>query len=355
MSLVFVNGFDDQMLTIVTASNGMQVSNFDTGTFRNGTTSYKARVFSGTTSYPDQYIWMPIPGGGDATVVVGAACQRDGVGNTFYVAQLLSDNGSTIHVTVTLNVSTGVLTAYRGAGNGTVLGTATLSGPALLPATWGYWEVKAVLSDTVGEVHVRFNSAAVLDVTGVDTKNGGTKTVFDSLCFPCSNGVNTYFDDMYVVTGSGSAPTDFLGDCKVQTLYPNGNGDFSQMVGSDADSVNNYALVNETGPPNTTSYVESATVGGRDFYAMGDLSGLPGTASVLAVQVSAWCNNADGGSARTAKLGVRQGTSETLSSGQALTAVTFLPVRGIFTADPASGTGWSQSGVNSMQAGIEVA
>jgi hypothetical protein len=80
-----------------------------------------------------------------------------------------------------------------------------------------------------------------------------------------------------------------------------GNGDFSQLVGSDADSTNNYLLVNEAGAPVTTSYVESDTVGQRDFYAMGDID--PVQRHRAGVQVSAYCNNPDGGAGRSAKLG----------------------------------------------------
>jgi hypothetical protein len=330
-----------------------------TSVFRTGTTSLRITHSSVTLAGTNGQA-LPIPGGGDATVIVGAALQWDTSNGTSTMAMSFnSDNTSTVHVTVYLNTASGVLNVYRGTNaTGTLLGTVTLSGTAMLLNTWNYWEFKCVLSDTVGEVHVRVNSTAVLDLTGLDTKNGGTKTVIDSIVLPGgygSAGAQTpivYSDDLYVVTGTG-APNDYLGDCKVSTIYPTGNGDYSQLVGSDLDSTNNYLLVNEAGAPVTTSYVESDTVGQRDFYAMGDIS-IPSTATVLGVQVSVWANNPDGGSGRSAKLGVRQSTSETLSANQALTAVTFLAARGMFTTDPATGAAWSQAGVNSAQAGVEV-
>jgi hypothetical protein len=351
MALVFINGFDDQLSSGVSSGTSMS---FDLSTVRTGTASGRIQGVNGASN--TGYFFLPIPGGGDATIVVGQALYLPNNVNSCAIATFLSDNGSTVHVTVGFKTSTGVLTVYRGGSGGTVLGTVTLSGTALLPTTWGYWETKCVLSDTVGEVHVRYNGAAVLDLTGLDTKNAGTKTVIDSVAYPSGFGDSayiTYIDDFYVVTGTGPSPTDFLGDCKVSTIYPSGNGDFSQLVGSDADSVNNYALVNEVGAPVTTSYVESDTVGQRDFYAMGDIV-LPSSATVLGVQVSAYCNNPDGGASRSAKLGIRQGTNEALSANQALTTATFLAARGVFTVDPATGTAWTQAGVNSVQAGVEV-
>jgi hypothetical protein len=351
MALVFINGFDDNMHSGSVV--GSAISTFDTGTFRTGTTSLKANSASSVSSV--NMLTLPIPGGGDTTMIIGCALYAPAVGN-IVLGQFLSDNGGTIHVTLVLALSTGLLQVWRGNNStGTVIGSVTLSGSAIATGTWGYWEFKCTLSDTVGEVHVRYNSAAVLDITGADTKNAGTKTVIDTVAY--ANGLSTvgiaFTDDYYLVTGTG-APNDFLGDCKVQTVYPNGNGDYSQLVGSDADSVNNYLLVNETGAPVTTSYVESDTVARRDFYTMGDIS-IPSNATVLGVQVTAWCNNPDAGSGRAVKIGVRQGTSEALTASLPLTAATFLAERGMFTVDPATGAAWSQSGVNSAQAGVEVA
>jgi hypothetical protein len=338
MSLVLINGFDDQMhgATGFTAPPSLSYNTTTPGG-RTGTTSLQGTNVGGSAG--TSYNAVAIPGGGDATVILGLAAQWNVSSGTVEFKFL------------------GVLTAYRGSiFSGTVLGSATLTGAPLLASTWTFWEFKIVLSDTVGEVHVRNNGVAVLDLTGVDTKNAGTGTKIEAVSVPQGivSPTVVYTDDWYIVTGTG-APNDFLGDCKVSTLYPDGNGDYSQMLGSDTDQINNYALVNEAGAPVTTSYVESNTVGQRDFYTVQDLTGIAATATVLGVQVTGYCNNPDGGSGRTAKLGVRQGVSEALSAAQALTAATFLPVRGVFTVDPGTGVAWNQAGVNSAQAGIEVA
>jgi hypothetical protein len=350
MSLVFVNGFDDQMHSA--SQFGNYPPAFDTTRFRTGTTSMQI----GTNNF-NSYMILPIPGGGDATVVTGFAGFFQNLADIVcLLAMFMSDNAATAHVSVTMAPSTGVLNVYRGTPSGTLLGTTTLSGAAIATNTWGYWEIKCVLSDTVGEVHVRYNGSPVLDLTGVDTKNAGTKTIIDSVTYPQGSGFSNpamNIDDFYLLTGTGT-PNDFLGDCKVSTLYPNGDGSFSQLLGSDGDQVSNFALVNEVGAPVVSSYVESATPGQRDFYQMQDLA-LVANATILGVQVTGWCSNADGGAGRSAVLGVRQGVSEALSANQALTGATFLAARGVFAVDPGTGVAWNQAGVNSAQAGVQVA
>jgi hypothetical protein len=328
MALVLINGFDDQIHGA--SAMGTWSGAFDTTNQRNGSAAFTS-VLSNLTSATNAGLLL-LPGGGDATVIVGSAMQFlalvGGATPNRLGWQFFSDNGSVIHVTVQFTPSTGVISVFRGGTGGTALGT-----------------------DTVGEVHVRLNGVAVLDLTGLDTKNAGTKTVIDAIGYPCGTSqTTTWVDDLYVVTGTGS-PNDFLGDSVVATVYPSGNGDYSQLVGSDGNSVDNYALVNEAGAAVTSSYVESATAGQRDFYQMADPS--PGGV-ILGVQVTALAENPDAGAGRSVAVGVRQGSSEAMTSNQALTGGSYVPARGVFVVDPATGVAWTQSGVNSAQAGLQV-
>lgn len=52
---------------------------------------------------------------------------------------------------------------------------------------------------------------------------------------------------------------------RIDTLRPNGNGYLNEWLGSDGNSIDNYAMVNET-PPSTLEYVESSVDGQRDMY-----------------------------------------------------------------------------------------
>ena len=104
-----------------------------------------------------------------------------------------------------------------------------------------------------------------------------------------SSGMN--FDDLYVCDSAGSTNNGFLGDCRIDTIYPSGAGNYTQFTPSTGS---NYTCVDETAP-NTTDYVDGATVGDRDSYALGNLSALS-SQTVYGVQVNAAILKDDAGS-----------------------------------------------------------
>ena len=111
------------------------------------------------------------------------------------------------------------------------------------------------------------------------------------------------YDDVYIADTTGSYNNDFLGELTVEHLRP-ASDDTAQWLGSDANSVDNYALVDEAGTYNGADYVASSTVGQRDLYVP-TASTQPITSPVVGVVVAAVAMKTDAGT-RTAKL-VRQG------------------------------------------------
>jgi hypothetical protein len=145
----------------------------------------------------------------NATATVGFAWQVSTLAATRNIIQLASDTAATIHDTVLVNTN-GSLSARLGAA-GTTHGT-TAAGLVVIN-TWYYIEVQVVLHDTTGQIKVRLNGTEVLNVANTDTKNGGTKTVFDSIrLFAGGSGSVALFDDLYITTGAG-AP--FKGDTTI--------------------------------------------------------------------------------------------------------------------------------------------
>lgn len=260
------------------------------------------------------------------------------MGITFY-----GDTGATSHITVVRDTSTGHLFIQRGA---TTVATGTTN---IVPNTWWYVEVSVTISDTVGEVHVRLNGSTTDEVSFVgDTKNGGTNTTVDKIAFSLPAGCRVA--DVYVNNDTGSAPyNDFLGDVTVRTLIPNGNGTYSQLVGSDADSVNNYLLVDDL-PYSGTDYVGSATTGNKDTYAITDLP--TGVSTVYAVQIAGMMAKSDT-SLGQARYVVRSGGTDYGGTTRALTT-SYIGYYDLYTTDPATGVAWTTSGVNNMETGMEV-
>lgn len=282
-----------------------------------------------------------------ATLIVGVALNPTTLANDVPILGFLSDSGGTTHVSIVVT-TTGAIRALRG---GTTLGSS--SAGVVTAGAWQYVEALVTLSDTVGVVTVRVNGAQVLNLTSQDTKNSGTKTVLDSVLVgrtSAATATDESYDDLYICNGAGSAPSNtFLGDVRVRTLAPDGNGNSSQLVGSDGNSTNNYQLVDET-PPDTADYVGSATSGDKDTYTFGNLTELTGT--VFGVQRATYALKTDAGSRSIAHV-VRSGGTD--YDGSDLTLATSAAFSmSLREQDPATSAAWTISGVNNAEFGVKV-
>lgn len=267
-------------------------------------------------------------------------------GNIF---SFVSDNGATCHITISAHLDT--IYVYRGLANGTLLGSYTVPAPSY--SDWYYFEAKAVLHDSAGSVEVKMNGATIINLTGIDTKNGGTKAVFDGVAVGApqtENNVHGLMDDFYVCNGAGSINNNFLGDVAVETLYPSGNGSSSQFMGSDGNSVDNYLLVDETGTPVLTDYVEETVSGERDLYAIANLVRTSGP--IYGVQVTDHVRNSDSG-AVSCKVSLKSGA--TLVAGADFPVdTTWKTARKLWELNPDGSVAWDIAAVNAIEAGVEV-
>jgi hypothetical protein len=94
------------------------------------------------------------------------------------VLSFRSDSGATEHVALRLD-NAGFVEMRR--GDGVSLG---LTGGGLFATdTWQYFEVTVHLDDVHGSFTVQVNGTTVSTWTNEDTRNGGTKTVFDEIRF----------------------------------------------------------------------------------------------------------------------------------------------------------------------------
>lgn len=261
---------------------------------------------------------------------------------------LRGDSRVTTHLTLVGDPGAGTLTLRRGTSAGTVL--QTVAHP--VGTTDGHhYQVRATISDTVGICQVRVDGATVnlIDYTG-DTRNGGTATTVDGLyLFGNLGGLGTFlFGDVAVNDTTGTVNNSWPGDCRVQVRRPNGNGSFSQAVGSDGNSTDNYLLVDEV-PWSTTDYVGTPTVGQGDTYPIAPL--INGTTTVRGVQVISAMGKSDAG--------VMSGRVRLRSGGTAVTGTT----RGLNTTqtmytdlwqtNPATSTVWTESTASGIEVGFE--
>jgi hypothetical protein len=280
-----------------------------------------------------------------ASVAIAGAAFKVASGQTAYLS-FWGDSGATRHVTVAVK-GDGSIEVRRGTTSGTLL--TSLGAGTVTSDAWCYVEARVTIADSGGTVKVRINGSGTnaIDFTG-DTKNGGTGTNIDQVSL--GSGASTAFvDDWYVADTTGSVNNDFLGDVRVLTLAPSGNGNSSQLTGSDGNSTDNYALVDEQ-PYSASDYVGSATTGHKDTYALTDL---PGTVTTVhAVQEVAVVAKSDAGAASIKQV-LRSGGTDYATSATSL-GTSYATIANLRETDPATATAWTTSGVNSAEAGVEV-
>lgn len=234
--------------------------------------------------------------------------------------------------------------------NGTVLGTTT--------ARFGigyyqYLELKVVISDTVGTVEVRIDGTSVLSLSSQDTKNTANATANQIRVGTGAAATVTTtltWGDLYICDGTGGVNDTFLGDIRVDAFLPSGNGNSSQLAGSDGNSTDNYLLADESTPNGDTDYLSSATIGNKDTYAFSDISYTPtaivGIQTVLSAKI-------DSG-ARSLAACVRSGGTDYDGATVALTtSYVFYPE--IRQVDPATALAWTKTNFNAIEMGSKVA
>jgi hypothetical protein len=278
------------------------------------------------------------------TVGVGFAFRFDTAptGNAVFLAFF---DGATEHVR--LELSPGRL--IRATRAGTLLGTGTFR----LDVNQTYYiECKVTIDDSTGVVVVKVNEITDINLSSQDTRNAGNASVDRIRPQTTSwvSGAASFFDDLVIWDTTGGAPTnDFLGDIRVEALFPNGNGNSSQWVGNDGNSTDNYLLVDETAPNSDTDYVESSTVGNKDTYAYGNLT--PTTGTVYGVQINPFAKKTDAG-ARSIVSVARHSGSETDGPVKTLNS-TYGYLPDIRETKPGGGA-WSISDINAAEFGIKV-
>jgi hypothetical protein len=155
-----------------------------------------------------------------------------------------------------------------------------------------------------------------------------------------------YIDDLYILETGSSPNNNFLGDCRVDTLMPNGEGNYSAWTCSTGGT--HSALVDEA-VPNTSDYVESSTAAQKDSWAFANLTAVTGTIFGAAINLAALKSDAG---ARDIKPLCRSGSTDSLGSAFSL-STDQLYVQKIYEVDPNTASAWTESNVNSAEFGVE--
>lgn len=331
MSLLFCDGFDDGL-----ASSKWSIAPPVTtgGRYGNRTSG------SGANGVHGRYV-LPT---GVSTIIVGFAFRCTDISSGSTIAGIgNSPDGVTAHLTIDYNTS-GQIIFYRGS---TEIAR-TSPGTIWANDSWDYMEIKLTVHDTTGSLAFRLNTVELINVSGIDTRNGGTVDLAGSVDF--YSGSPKSRDDLYVCDDSGSVNNDFLGDVRISTLLPNGNGNSSQLVGSDANSVDNYLLVDES-VPSSADYAGSATEGDKDTYTFGDIPS--GYTTVFGVIPRVHAAKSDAGT-KFGQIVTRSGGVDYSSASFALNTSYGGQYADVHETDPDTGLLWTDTAVNNAEFGFEV-
>jgi len=218
-------------------------------------------------------------------------------------------------------------------------------------SSWHWVEVEVYFHASAGTTKVWLNGTLVIDESALNTGTrpstagailGGTQV---------SHINDGWYDDYVISDGAGTYnATRPLGDSVIRALVPDGNGNSSDLLGSDADSTDNYLLVDEIPEPDTADYVGSATEGDKDLYTLGALPSA--TAAILAVQVEQYSQKTDAGS-KYARTVVRTGAVDYPQTSIALPA-SWAHAQTLLEENPGTTSAWTPTEVNALEAGFEV-
>jgi hypothetical protein len=229
--------------------------------------------------------------------------------------------------------------------NGTTIGSVSTTVQAA--NVWYYYEMKIVISNTVGSYELKINGVPDISASGLDTQTSAN-AFFNKIRFGGSTG-NYFIDDIYLDDAA------YAGMIRVPSLFPNGNGASSDLVGSDGNSTDNYLLNDDLIADGLvgidTDYVESDVVGDHDTYAMTNLPTVP--VSIYGAQAQIWARNDDAG-ARTVRIVTRSDGAD-YESASISPSSTYNNYREAFRAvDPDTSAAWTEAAVNAVEVGMKI-
>jgi hypothetical protein len=227
---------------------------------------------------------------------------------------------------------------------------------------WYHVEIKMVFKSSIdlGDVELYLDGELVIQLAATtDTNWFGSATIDGfNLRTTTTTSENHWFDSViWWSTVAGDTWTDLKGRLRIETLYPNGNGNDSGFDGSDGNSTDNYLLVDDPAGQHdgNTTYIESETVTDIDLFTYTnltrtDISSIEGVNSILVAQRTQF--SPQRGATQKARV---SGTTYTADDAHnPLAEVVYEQWQYMWDEDPNASAAWTESTVNGAEFGVEV-
>jgi hypothetical protein len=212
---------------------------------------------------------------------------------------------------------------------------------------WHWIEIKFSIANSIGanscQIYVNGGLEATV-ATGQDTQNGGTAFITQFGLGRAASGPNiaATYSEFYL-----QDDTTPLGDRRVETLFPNGNGATQDFASS---SGGHYTDVDDTTADDDSTYVESTTAGDIELFDIQNMSSTP--TDITAASIWSCVRKTDAGEKSAAAV-LRQ-SSTNYDQATFYPSTSYQYNSPILTTDPATAAAWTESGINSAQIGLKV-
>ena len=155
--------------------------------------------------------------------------------------------------------------------------------------------------------------------------------------------------DLYFLDWSTPPNDDFIGDCRIDCIYPNGAGyyqDFTPLADTNPEMVDEKKLID-----NDTTYNESRTVGDIDTYELEPVPAPTGT-QIFAIQQCSSIKKTDAGIREFQQLLRVNGTDyKDVTKQLSDTYSVYMKPRDV---NPDDDNAWEDADINALQSGIEI-
>jgi hypothetical protein len=351
MALIFADGFDSYSATadLLTRYDAVGSSTYVNFSPTGGRFGGGALVINNDDYFCDKII--PLTGGDPGvndlfvtfSVMMEDLTQEGSAGFIVFSQDGFIGFGTALFLNgVILLVSGGVLKVYRGSSF-----IATGSYP-ITTDTWYRIEVRLSIHNSAGQVEIKVNGSSDIYFSG-DTYDSGLAGINVVKFGAQSEDGNTYFDDVVIYSLEGDAPNSFLGDLRIATIRPDGDGDSSDSTPLSGDR---YTNVDDTAMHDGDSSYVAMGLDDEDLYTVGALPYTP--AAVYAVVTNVACR-ADGTTPRTIRGKVKSGTTEGNGEDRPVAyGSSYKTVQNCFALNPDTTAAWTASDIDTLQIGQEV-
>jgi hypothetical protein len=225
-----------------------------------------------------------------------------------------------------------------------VNGSSVSTGSIMVTGVWDLIEIYIKIA-TEGQIIVKRNGIQDINYEGNTNPDGDNSINNMRFYFD-----GAYADDIAVNDTTGTEDNSWCGDGHIIAIKPNGNGDSSQLTGSDGDSVDNYLLVDDIPKDDDTTYVWGETVDNQDLYNL-EAPSLPVNHKIKRIYAEARAKDPDIGNIA---LPIKSGTTQSDGTTKGLTTE-YSAIKGDeYTVNPDTGLPWTESDLNALQAGIKI-